>query len=207
MSQERITPPHYNDLSAVHQAAEELLARGRDDPAHPFRKPVMATAGANGAPRARIIILRDVMFGERIVRLHTDARSSKMSEIAENPDVILNFYDPEREVQLQLSGRASIHRDDGFADSAWAQASRPSRRAYLASGHPGTASSVPTSGLPADVEGVIPPEKRLLEGRKNFAAIQIVYHQIDWLFLSPNGNRRARFVFEEGGWAATWLVP
>jgi len=198
---------HYNDLSAVYQAAEELLACGRDDPAHPFRKPVLSSVGPDGAPRARIIILRDVIFDERIIRLHTDVRSSKILEIQENPDVILAFYDPEQEVQLQLSGRASIHGGDGFADSAWGQASAPSRRAYLATGHPGTASPVPTSGLPVDVEGIIPPEKRLSEGRENFAAIQIRYHQIDWLFLSPNGNRRARFVFEDGAWGATWLVP
>ena len=207
MSQHRTTPPHYNDLSAVYQAAEELLACGRDDPAHPFRKPVLSSVGPDGAPRARIIILRDVIFDERIIRLHTDVRSSKILEIQENPDVILAFYDPEQEVQLQLSGRATIHGDDGFADSAWVQASAPSRRAYLATGHPGTASPVPTSGLPVDVEGIIPPEKRLSEGRENFAAIQIRYHQIDWLFLSPNGNRRARFVFEDGAWGATWRVP
>ena len=207
MSQHRTTPPHYNDLSAVYQAAEELLACGRDDPAHPFRKPVLSSVGPDGAPRARIIILRDVIFDERVIRLHTDVRSSKILEIQENPDVILAFYDPEQEVQLQLSGRATIHGDDGFADSAWGQASAPSRRAYLATGHPGTASPVPTSGLPVDVEGIIPPEKRLSEGRENFAAIQIRYHQIDWLFLSPNGNRRARFVFEDGAWGATWLVP
>ena len=207
MSQHRTTPPHYNDLSAVYQAAEELLACGRDDPAHPFRKPVLSSVGPDGAPRARIIILRDVIFDERVIRLHTDVRSSKILEIQENPDVILAFYDPEQEVQLQLSGRATIHGDDGFADSAWGQASAPSRRAYLATGHPGTASPVPTSGLPVDVEGIIPPEKRLSEGRENFAAIQIRYHQIDWLFLSPNGNRRARFVFEDGAWGATWRVP
>ncbi len=200
-------PSHYNDLGAVHKMARRLLEQGRDDPAHSFRKPVLVTLGLEGIPGARTIILRDIVWEARQVRLHTHILSTKISEIRENPDVTLIFYDPVCEIQLQLIGRASIHTDDGFADDAWDRASPPSRRAYLASGRPGAPMSVPTSGLPADVEGIIPPMERLAEGRGNFAAIRIIYHQMDWLFLSVSGNRRAQGVFENENWGTTWLVP
>lgn len=200
-------PAHYNNLAAMEDYIETMISAALAQVDHPFRKPVLATVDGNGAPKARITILRDLVWAEQSLRLHTDARSSKVKEIVAQPNVILAFYDPRVEVQIQLSGRATVHLDDDYANKAWAAASPSSLRAYLGDAMSGAPSQTPLSGLPSDVEGLIPSADRIAEGRQNFAAIEVIFDQIDWLFLSPNGNRRARFAMMEEKWVGSWLVP
>ena len=200
-------PAHYEDLDAVEVAWRALLQGGCNERGHPFKKPILSTLGPDGRPKARIIILRDVDFAKRSIRLHTDARSGKVGEIEANPNVMLAFYDATQEIQVQVSGRATAHRDDAYAGAAWAGAAPSSRRAYLAEIVPGSVTEGPVSGLPLDVEGKIPSEERLWAGRANFAALQVIFDRIDWLFLNPAGNRRATFVFQENDWQGTWLAP
>ncbi len=200
-------PAHYEDLKSVERVWQEMLVSAVSERAHAFKKPVLTTIGSAGMPKARIVILRDVQIEDRSVRLHTDARSEKVSEIRGNPNVMLAFYDPSEEIQVQISGRATVHESDAYADAAWTGAAPSSRRAYLAETVPGTPLSAPASGLPSDVEGIIPSEERLGAGRSNFAALQLVFDQVDWLFLSPRGNRRARFTLDRETWVGTWLAP
>lgn len=207
MPEQSEMPAHYEDLKSVELVWKDMLVSGVSDRVHPFKKPILTTMGPDGAPKARTVILRDAQIDDRSVRLHTDARSGKVSEIGRNPNVMLAFYDPSQEIQIQISGAAIVHRNDAYADAAWAGAAPSSRRAYLAEIVPGTPLSAPASGLPSDVEGIIPSEERLEAGRSNFAAVQLVFDQVDWLFLSPNGNRRARFTFESKTWLGTWLAP
>jgi len=207
MPEQTDMPAHYEDLGSIQTTWREMLLSAVSERTHPFKKPVLTTIGLEGEPKARIIILRDLDLEERSIRLHTDARSAKIAQIGRNPNVILAFYDPAHEIQVQVSGNATVHKADAYADAAWTGAPPPSRRAYLAEREPGTPLPGPASGLPADVEGKIPSEKRLETGRSNFAAIRMVFEQVDWLFLSPTGNRRARFTWEADGWAGTWLAP
>ncbi len=200
-------PAHYSDLGSVQTSWKAMLQSGVSERTHPFKKPVLTTIGLLGEPKARIIILRDLDLDGRSIRLHTDARSGKVAEIGRNPNVILAFYDPAHEIQIQVSGTASVHQGDAYAEAAWKGAAPSSRRAYLAEIEPGTRLSGPASGLPADVEGKVPSEDRLKQGRSNFAAVKVVFEQVDWLFLSPNGNRRARFTWQDENWAGAWLAP
>lgn len=207
MPEQTDMPAHYEDLGSIQTTWREMLLSAVSERTHPFKKPVLTTIGGEGEPKARIIILRNLDLEERSIRLHTDARSAKVDEIGGNPNVMLAFYHPGHEIQIQVSGQATVHLDDEYAAAAWTGAPLPSRRAYLAEREPGTPLPGPASGLPADVEGKIPSEKRLETGRSNFAAIRMVFEQVDWLFLSPNGNRRARFTWEADGWAGNWLAP
>jgi len=200
-------PRHYEDLNAVEETWKSMLDSGCSERGHPFKKPILSTLSADGCPKARTIILRDVDFAERSIRLHTDARSGKVGEIEANPNVMLTFYDATQEIQVQMSGRATAHRDDAYADAAWAGAPPSSRRAYLAEITPASVAETPVSGLPLDVEGKVPSEERLCDGRVNFAALRVVFDRIDWLFLNPAGNRRAKFVFQGDDWQGTWLAP
>jgi pyridoxamine 5'-phosphate oxidase len=207
MPQSAKLPAHYADLNAVEEACKVLLEAGCHERGHAFKKPILSTVSIDGRPKARVIILRDVDFAGRAIRLHTDARSGKVSEIEANPDVMLTFYDATQEIQVQLSGKATAHRNDAFADAAWAGAPLSARRAYLAEITPASVTEGPLSGLPLDVEGKVPSEERLRGGRVNFAALRLVFDRIDWLFLSPTGNRRAKFVFQGDDWQGTWLAP
>jgi len=62
----------------------------------------LATATADGAPSARIVLLKG--FDERGFVFFTDYRSRKGTELAENPRAALVFYWPELERQVRITG-------------------------------------------------------------------------------------------------------
>jgi pyridoxamine 5'-phosphate oxidase len=76
---------------------EALKAEARDPNAM-----TLATANAEGAPSARIVLLKG--FDERGFVFFTDYRSRKGAELAENPRAALVFYWPELERQVRITG-------------------------------------------------------------------------------------------------------
>lgn len=194
-------PAHADDLAAALAEALRLLARGVADRRHPFHTPTLATVGADGAPRARTLVLRGCDAGARTLRLHTDRRAGKWAELLAEPRCALHLYDAGAGLQLRLAGRASLHAgDDPAAEEAWA-ASRPfSRACYAVAPAPGTPVAAPP---PAPRDGGA-------TGRENFGAIRFRWREIEWLWLAAEGHRRARFAWPEGeagAPSATWLVP
>lgn len=65
----------------------------------------LATAGADGAPSARIVLLKG--FDERGFVFFTDYRSSKGAELEANPRAALVFYWGELERQVRVTGSVS----------------------------------------------------------------------------------------------------
>lgn len=193
-----------DDMTAL---ALALLEEGVKNPASPLRKPALSTLSADGAPAVRTVILRGVDLAARRLAMFTDARSHKVAEIGAEPRAAMLFYDSVSDIQLRLSGRAAIHRAGPLADAGWASAAPPSRRAYLAKAAPGTPSPDPVSGLPRDVEGVIPSMERLEEGRRNFALLEFIFEEADVVVLSRSGHRRARIRFSADTARGEWLVP
>jgi pyridoxamine 5'-phosphate oxidase len=78
----------------------------------------LATATADGAPSARIVLLKG--FDERGFVFFTDYRSRKGTELAENPRAALVFYWPELERQVRITGSTT-------------QTDRPESEAYFRS--------------------------------------------------------------------------
>ncbi|MCW5728418.1 pyridoxamine 5'-phosphate oxidase family protein [Parvibaculum sp.] len=191
------------DMAAL---AFALLEEGASDAGSPLRKPALATLSAAGAPAVRTVILRNFDRQARMLELFTDARSAKVAELAREPRASMMFYDPRRDVQLRLTGKA-VPLTGPAAEAAWTAAGLPSRRAYLAVAAPGTASDSPTSGLPPEVEGMIPSADRLEEGRVNFALIRFGFDEADLVVLSRSGHRRARIRWPADVQTVEWLVP
>jgi hypothetical protein len=197
-------PAWYDDLSGSLDAAWSLLETGVTDRDAPAHHPLIATAGLDGAPQARVMILRAADRNARIVRVHTDWRSDKVAELRADPRLAATVYDPAAKVQLRLTGRASVHHADAVAEAAWQASQRMSRVCY------GTA---PASGAVIDEGGsyALPnpaDEAELSAGYANFAAIVINVESLEWLYLAVEGHRRARFSWDEaGGMRAEWRVP
>ncbi|MEQ8281835.1 MAG: pyridoxamine 5'-phosphate oxidase family protein [Parvibaculum sp.] len=191
------------DMAAL---AFVLLEEGAADAGSPLRKPALATLSARGAPAVRTVILRKFDAPARMLELFTDARSAKIAELAREPRASMLFYDPRRDVQLRLTGSA-VPLTGAPAADAWEAAGLPSRRAYLAVSAPGTASESPTSGLPPEVEGIVPSAERLEEGRVNFALIRFGFDEADLVVLSRSGHRRARIRWPADAPSLEWLVP
>ncbi|MGA1468409.1 MAG: pyridoxamine 5'-phosphate oxidase family protein [Phycisphaerales bacterium] len=186
----------------------EIATRDRR---HAWRLPVLASAGADGWPASRTVVLRQVDRSAPLIACHTDARSPKLAEIAADPRVSWTFYDPQAQVQLRVQARATVHRAaeaDPIALERWERTSLSSRRCYLAPSTPGAACESPSANLPEGLLDRSPVPGEDLPGLANFAVIATRPRSFDWLLLRASGHRRARFMLEgEGAPHATWAEP
>jgi pyridoxamine 5'-phosphate oxidase len=196
----------WHTLEGVLQDAWAMLMRGAARFNDPFHWPALGTTAKEGV-RQRTVILRKLILPERILVCHTDARAEKVGEILNSAKVSWLFYHPKRKVQLRISGPATLHADNQFADEQWAATKITSRLNYCAAAPPGTPVDKPSSGLPDFLRNKVPTIFESEIGRKNFMAIAGQIDSMDWLNLSALGNRRARFDWDEKGLDATWLIP
>ncbi|GAA0281693.1 flavin-binding protein [Alteraurantiacibacter aestuarii] len=190
-------------LDQIEVDMRRSLAEGVSNRASPMHTAVMATADAD----LRVMVLRAFDAKSWTVRLHTDARSSKVAVIGEGAPVGLLFYDAEARIQIRAKGAGRIETRGPAADAAWAAASNHARRCYLANAAPGSAMAAAGSGLPEDVEGQRPSDDQLIPARGNFAVLQVQLQELDWLCLDHEGHRRARFVIADGKCQGTFTVP
>ena len=196
----------WKTLDGVLEQIWKMLDRGAARYNDPFHWPVLGTAGKE-ATSMRCVILREFSMSERLLVCHTDARAAKVDEISRSPRISWLFYHPQKKVQLRISGEASLHADDSFADRQWAAAGISSRLNYCAVEPPGTPLDRPSSGLPDFLLKKAPTLLDTEKSRRNFMAIAGRIDSIDWLVLQILGNRRARFQWDATGLKATWLVP
>jgi pyridoxamine 5'-phosphate oxidase len=196
----------WDTLDGVLKEIWKMLARGAASYRDPFHWPVLGTTGKEG-PHMRCVILREFLRPDRVLVCHTDSRAAKVREISRVSKVSWLFYHPKRKVQLRISGHATLHVDDHFADRQWAGTKQPSRLNYCAIEPPGTPVESPSSGLPDFLVNKVPTLFETEAGRQHFAVISCRIDAIDWLVLRVLGNRRARFQWDETGMKAKWLVP
>ncbi len=191
-------PPYYDDLKATLKEAWLLLVRGAADRRVPFHTPAVASAGLDGRPKVRTVVLRHTDSAARTLRFHTDVRTAKVAEFAANPHVQVLAYDPGHKIQLRISGTARVHGDDDYAKSAWARSQPQSQLCYRQDAAPGSTSSDPAAHVRLGPH----------DGAANFSAVEILVTEIEWLYLAAQGHRRARFSWDDTSvLQATWLAP
>jgi hypothetical protein len=196
----------WDTLDAVLDEIWIMLRRGVDGDNDPFHWPVLGTTVKDGS-RLRTVILRAFNLQQRHLICHTDARAAKVDEIKACANVSWLFYHPERKVQLRITGPATLHRDDDVAHQQWAATKITSRLNYCAVEPPGTVIERPSTGLPDFLRNKVPTLVDSERGRPNFMVIACRIDSMDWVRLSALGNRRARFVWDESGLTADWLIP
>jgi pyridoxamine 5'-phosphate oxidase len=201
------TTAYYNDLEGSLAHGWGLLQRGARDRRSHFHTLTIATTDANGKPEARVMVLRGADRATARLRFHTDARSAKVDMIGAGAAVTVLAYDPGAHVQLRLRGTATIDTDSEERQAAWERTSLYGRRCYLGDVGPGSPADNPTSGLPADLEGMEPTTHRTAPGQANFALLWVHITSIEWLFLAHQGHRRASFEASPDGWVGRWLIP
>jgi pyridoxamine 5'-phosphate oxidase len=186
----------------------QLLVRGGADRRSPLHTPSVVSIDADGAPDARIMVLRKADPAASTLRFHTDARSPKCDALNGQRIAVLGYH-PGQAVQLRLNGRAEVLTEGEEVDSAWARSTPFARRCYLAQHPPGTPLRGPGSGLPEALEGLKPSEEQLIPARAHFALLVMTVDSIDWLHLAQGGHRRVLFMRDgaESGWVAEWVVP
>lgn len=93
----------------------------------------LATAGADGLPSARVLVLKDV--GPDGFAFATDARSGKARDLAANPRAALTFWWQPVVRQVRVTGAARYLGDDVSADDYLARS--PASRAAALGVRPG----------------------------------------------------------------------
>ena len=196
----------WDTLEGVLNEIWTMLKRGVARSHDPFHWPVLGTSGKNGCS-LRTVILRQLVLPDRILICHTDSRAAKACEICCSNKVSWLFYHPKKKAQLRVSGRATLHTDDQFADEQWVNTKKTSRLSYRTTEPPGTPIEKPSSGLPDFLLNRIPTFLESEKGRKNFMSIACRIDTIDWLILKVIGNQRARFIWDNNTLSSSWLVP
>ena len=179
-----------SDLAGFWRMAWEALAAGVADGGHPMRIVSLATLGPEG-PEVRSMGLRLADAERAVVEVHTDLATPKVAQIAADPRVALLAWHPGRQVQVRLSGRASV-RAGTEVEPLW-QAIPPEGRVNY-----GTR---PDPGLP--IPEALAYEKPPV--RERFAVLSLRVEAVDIVDLEGR-HRRARYVRADG-FAGTWVAP
>lgn len=193
-------PRTVSAFDAPHTAAAQcwqMLVRASRDRKAAWRTPVLATVGADGAPRARVLVLRRVDPVAGRVWLHSDRRSAKVGELAAEPRMALTFYDARKALQLRLEGAAALVADAVAVADAWAHVPEPARRNYATAEPPGSPAGPGDIALSGD-------------GATNFALIEVQATRLEWLWLGHEQHRRGesrRLCPAADGWLTGAMVP
>ncbi len=199
-------PDYYNSLEGSLAESWRLLARGAADRRHGFHHPTIATLGLDGRPRARTVILRAIDVTNRRIVFHTDRRAEKIPELAKDPRIAGHFYDEGAKLQLRLEGRAKLHLGDDYARTRWEASQTMSRVCYSIMPGPGIVIETGHDYAMSDGETISRADQE--PDFTNFAAIEIIVEQLEWLYLASAGHRRAQFSWgDEGAIRQSWLVP
>ncbi|MGH1342733.1 MAG: pyridoxamine 5'-phosphate oxidase family protein [Nannocystales bacterium] len=173
------------------------LGSAADDRDDPFRTPAVATAGLDGTPQARIVVLREVEAAEWSLDFYTDIRSPKCEELMKSQAATWLFYDATRQIQIRALSTASMHTSDAVADRAWAWSALASRAIYASASSPGAAIDAPMPSV------FLHDDTEAEHGRRNFCVVRCRVHEFDVLQLHPGRHRRA-CVRPDG---AQWWMP
>lgn len=203
MAKERVAvgkePPHFSSLNAVLRAALAMLAEGAAGDDSPASLPALATIGAGFVPQVRTVVLRHFAEESRVLTVHTDTRSGKITDFKTSPNAALHIFDARKSIQLRIACRVRIHCRGPVHDKAWEEKSETSRHYYKV---------VQTPGEPLDDPENAEFDAEMADsGKANFAVLELDISGFEWLYISDNGHRRARFDWTGKEWQGTWLVP
>ncbi|MGO4434277.1 pyridoxamine 5'-phosphate oxidase family protein [Paenarthrobacter sp. RAF9] len=163
----------------------------------PFTLGFLGTTGADGGPRVRAVIVREVDRAAGRLMVATNSLSRKVAEIDHQQRVALTVYDDDRGVQLRIRGDAAVVEDEKERRRAWERFSPSSRHLYASRLVPGTPRPDHAVEIPADDETAV----------ERFAWIRIDMTDLDWLDLSGDPHIRWQFTRDGGGWNGQEIVP
>lgn len=78
----------------------------------PFSLGYFGTVGLDGAPQVRAVIIRGADVEAGSVVFATNASSAKVAQLEREPRAALTFFDSEAQVQLRMTGEATVTTDD-----------------------------------------------------------------------------------------------
>jgi pyridoxine/pyridoxamine 5'-phosphate oxidase len=194
-------------LADLIEQSWQQLGRGGADAKDAYHTPTFITMDAEGYPAARTVILRQVIRSERVLLCHSDKRAAKVAQLQRNPRSVWHLWHPKRRLQLRLQGEAMVHHDDALAHEEWKRLGDSSRLNYSPTRTPGEAVDTRATAQAAYTTHDQLAQVDTDAWRANFCVIRSQVHAFEYLMLSREGHRRARFAWQGDHWEGTWLVP
>ena len=189
----------YSDPTSIYNSIWSFLEKGVVDRNSPFHTPTLITLESDHAA-ARTLVLRGVDKTAQTLRFHTDKRSKKIEQINVNQDALVHIYSQHDKLQLRLKSVLSLHVSEPLVDEAWEKSYGMSKICYQVSDTPGSVIKKP------DGYEYLPEVNH--DGKDNFIVILAKIVEIEWLYLSCDGHRRAKFSHNRNNeLEVTWLVP
>lgn len=168
------------------------LSRAVLDRHHEWRTPVLATVGGDGMPNARTVVLRRADASLPGFDFYTDGRSQKISELIAQPKATLVFWSTRLNWQLRARVSVVAQTSGPQVDAVRARVKQSAAAGdYLSHAAPGEILTVQLASNKAAAEP------------HNLAVLTAHALEMDWLELSRQGHRRARFSAQ----AWEWLNP
>ena len=169
----------------------------------------LATAGADGAPSVRMVLLKGhgAQLGEGGgFVFYTNARSRKGQEITANPQAALLFHWKSLRRQVRVEGVLS-EVDRATADAYFASRGRDSQLGAVASDQ-----SAPLSSRAEFLERYAEAEARFaggpVERPPHWTGFRLTPRAIElWLDRPHRLHERRRFVRKGDGWTSSLLYP
>lgn len=188
--------PRIQTLHEIHEQIWRELGRACQDRHHAWRTPVLATAGGDGAPNARVVVLREVDATRQTLRVYTDKRSAKVSELLREPNAQFVFWSDRLHWQLRVRVAITVDADGPEVQARWQRVRQSASAAdYLGRVAPG-------EGLEA-AQSASQSTSTSTDASHHFALLTAQVLETDWLELDRDGHRRANL--RAGSWR--WLAP
>ena len=192
-------PKNNFEADPEHLAARlwQELTRAPHDKHHDWRTPILATQGMDASgPQARNVVLRHADAALWTLRVFTDARSPKCSELVAQPLAQLTFWSKRLNWQLRVSALATVEFEGAQVDAAWERVKTSRACAdYL--------SALPPGHIQSSGECVTEKATESLH-EHHLAILNFKVTAMDWLALRQEGHRRARLT---PAGSLDWLVP
>jgi hypothetical protein len=142
------------------------------------------------------VVLRHADAPLWTLRVYTDARSPKCSELLKQPLAQLTFWSKRLNWQLRVSALATVDFEGEQVNAAWERVRQSHASAdYL--------SALPPGHIHSSSEPIAENSGDSLRGH-HLAVLNFKVSSMDWLALSKDGHRRARFT---SAGLLEWLVP
>ena len=203
----KINDGTYN-LTELEILSWKKLVNGAVKKKNGFRTMCVGTVGECSDASVRIVVNRKVDEQQKTIYFHTDNRSRKYADLEKDNRISLLFYDAKQSVQIAIKAHAILHSNDEISKDRWNATSAQARLGYMTLEAPNTKSSAPTLGYEERFATNKPTDAESDVYEKNFTVIACQVYELEFLYLSYHGNRKANFYYENGVLIDSfWAVP
>jgi len=185
-----------SDLKKILNREIEFLLEGVQNTSNPYHFFSLSTLN-NKEVTSRTIVLRNVDKNPLAIYFNADYRSPKVKQLLSHNICAVLFYDNKRKIQIRAECEAIINYNNTISKKIWTKTPMQSRKCYMGEYSPSQPleewhPNIPLKYLKKD------PEKLDSElGYKNFTAIKLIIHRLDFLELHHDGH--IRFSLDSSG--------